>query len=1067
MFRRLTRSAIVLAVLVAAYNAYALLAVPLMEPSLELVEKRRVGRGELDRIASSPSQYQQLLSNYFPQDHWSQTRPPKVIASATEQAMLVFDDFTRRAREGATSEQPSTTLVDIDRIALLVFPTPPREGILPPRDAIVLEAPGGAHLEFDDFRPEIGRIGQILRGEFPGPIHIHSDMNQPTPDDDLIIQTADLHMNTKLMYTSAPVRFQMGQNTGGGTELEIRFLADEHNKPGDPGLKIAGIDSLEIRRDVKIRLELDTSRLLPGGKDADANAGRDKKLSPYEAAPAVRVTDASALATTPPPAKPPVEVTCTGPFTFDFVRHVASLDRDVELRQIKPNGPSNQVMCARLDIHFAPKLPPSGAPQPAAADPDESQRALGQLEPVAVVAEGHPVVVTSSEQHAQARGDRIQIALRDQRVRISGGSDAMLVFGSNAIQAPIIDYQHPARDEATAIGRFRATGPGSLRYVVDEKKPNEVLQAQWLTSVQLGREKGQPVLALDGRPKISFASSGSLTADQIRMYLRELEGKGTEGLTIGGSKKGDAETTLRLAPDRLLATGRVEVAAPQFTGRTQQLSTVFRIAGPDSDHKPDEPGTTNRAKPLSPASGEPTQTYNIDSDQMRLDVLLKGQSAVPTSLECAGHIVLREALLSPTNQQPLEIRGGHLTATQLDTKSPHITLRGAAPGQAAGAAQALLAGRGMTMQVDAVEADGGSARVWSDGPGKATLLVARNLQGQAAATPMPMDVIWQKGFRFDGQTITFSDGVVVSGMDSTLHCDQLAAKLATKLQPGQPLSQVNMNPSEIECTGRVTIENITRDAGGVTSRAHMQLARLSLNQQTGAIGGTGPGIIRATRFGTGMDLIPRQPGGGQAATSPAVPASAAGNKLHFLRVDFHSGLDGNMYVRELTFRNRIRAVYGPVDSWEHELDLARPETLTPDSMTLSCDDLRLNEDPLAARTVAAAPSDADKQPVGPIQMQAKGNVRIAGQIPSQGEFTVQADRASYEQLKDAFILEGDTRTPAKLWRRNATGQNSPPLEARKIRYSRATNEAKVDGIQYFEITPQDLEHARRPKEPPK
>ena len=122
--------------------------------------------------------------------------------------------------------------MDIERIALLIFPTPPREGITPPQDAIILEAPQGAHLEFDDFRPEVGRIGQITRGEFPGPIRIHSDMNDPGPEDDLLIETADVQMNTKLMYTSAPVQFRMGKNVGGGQELEIRFLADDHVKAG-------------------------------------------------------------------------------------------------------------------------------------------------------------------------------------------------------------------------------------------------------------------------------------------------------------------------------------------------------------------------------------------------------------------------------------------------------------------------------------------------------------------------------------------------------------------------------------------------------------------------------------------------------------------------------------------------------------------------------------------------------------------------------------------------------------------------------------------------------------------
>ena len=46
-----------------------------------------------------------------------------------------------------------------------------------------------------------------MRGEFPGLIHIHSDMNAPGPEDHLLIETADMKMNTKLMYTTAPRHF--------------------------------------------------------------------------------------------------------------------------------------------------------------------------------------------------------------------------------------------------------------------------------------------------------------------------------------------------------------------------------------------------------------------------------------------------------------------------------------------------------------------------------------------------------------------------------------------------------------------------------------------------------------------------------------------------------------------------------------------------------------------------------------------------------------------------------------------------------------------------------------------
>src|SRR4029079_1692404 len=211
----------------------------------------------------SVSKYQRLLSNYFPIGHWTQVRPPKIFANGTETTMLVIDDYTRRP---AGADDDKSTLVNIKRFAMLMFPTPPHGDVAAPRDAVVLEAQQGARLLFDGFHPELGRIGQITRGEFPGPIVIRSDMHETGPADDLLVETSDLQMNTKLLYTAAPVRFRMGQTVGGGRELEVRFLPDEHSASKDSGLKIAGFDSLEIRREVRMRTQLDTASLLPGGE---------------------------------------------------------------------------------------------------------------------------------------------------------------------------------------------------------------------------------------------------------------------------------------------------------------------------------------------------------------------------------------------------------------------------------------------------------------------------------------------------------------------------------------------------------------------------------------------------------------------------------------------------------------------------------------------------------------------------------------------------------------------------------------------------------------------------------
>src|SRR3954447_2508575 len=463
MFRRILRSTIVLVALIAAYQAYVLFAVPQMEPSLEIQQQRLSSEEQRNRAVKAVTKYQRLLSSYFPKGHWTQTRPPKVFASSTEQAMLIIDDYTRTP--APTAENPQATQVDIKQFAMLFFPTPPHEGVTAPRDAIVIETMQGAHLIFDQFHPEMGKIGQITHGEFPGPVVIRSDEQEPGPEDDLLIETSDLRMNTKLLYTDAPVRFRMGQNIGGGRELEIRFLADEHAQSKDAALRTAGFDTLEIRRDVRMRLQLDTASLLPGAK-------KDAPPRSPQQTPAVQVNDSKAAAQPP---KPPVDVTCNGPFTFDFVRYVASVDRDVLVRQLNPEGPCDQLTCNQLDIHFAPKIDPDAKPEPVLVDPGKrEQRDLGHLEAVAIVAQGHPAVAVSPARKSEARGDRIQIALREQRLRIEGGTDAFVRNDTNILRGPVIDYESPEPASQTQIGRFRATGPGSLHYVAQPDKPDQV-----------------------------------------------------------------------------------------------------------------------------------------------------------------------------------------------------------------------------------------------------------------------------------------------------------------------------------------------------------------------------------------------------------------------------------------------------------------------------------------------------------------------------------------------------------------------------------------------------------------
>ena len=111
MIKRILRSLITFAAIVAVYQAYVLMAVPWMEPPLVAKKIAPSSPEEHDLANQAPNKYQRLLANYFPADHWSQARLPKVIASSNEQAMLVMDDYDRH-NDGR---------VEIERFALLVL----------------------------------------------------------------------------------------------------------------------------------------------------------------------------------------------------------------------------------------------------------------------------------------------------------------------------------------------------------------------------------------------------------------------------------------------------------------------------------------------------------------------------------------------------------------------------------------------------------------------------------------------------------------------------------------------------------------------------------------------------------------------------------------------------------------------------------------------------------------------------------------------------------------------------------------------------------------------------------
>jgi lipopolysaccharide export system protein LptA len=1013
MITRLLRSTISLAAIVVVYQLYALLVVPCLEPALTVQQQQASTAAEQQMGRRLADKYQQLLANYFPPAHWSQTRPPKVIKSG--HGMLVIDDYHQ--------EKPGQ--IELSHFALLFFPSPVEEGQPAPTDVIIVEAPSGAAITFDEnFNPASGRLGRIVSGELNGLVTIRSDMRQPGPADDLFIQTGKLRLNSKgLLETSEQVEFRLGSHRGRGRQLEIQLLDEEQTGEASTGVQFSGIEAIRVRQNVYFQLGTASGKLVPGD-----------------------TTDQ------------PVEITCTGPFEFQLVGdqqdYVARFQDNVEVWQFNPKGPSDQMTCKQLNVQFAPKQIP-GFARP--IQTGERQRAeFSRLEPYALEATGSPVIMLSPQRNFEARSARMRLTIPEQKISLDG--DVQLRSDQSVVRAPAIVYTHPASEAGTQIGAFRAQGAGNLSFVPNPEQPNDLLTVAWQDSVQLVRQEGEPVLWLQGRPRLAMQGRGQLVADEIKVYLREIapdEPTASMASSLSGhdqekiADEPQKQDTTTVRPDRLLALGNVMFDSPQLAGQTHELSTWFRYEIPQQADL--QQSGSSRFDLANPAQAE--EGYAIQADRLRLEIVVQGRRAEPANLFCDGNVVFRETRTRDPSAAPLVLYGQRLTLEDMSHGATRVAVLGSDANGGQPARLAEMTARGVTLMSRAVYLDEARNHAWIEGAGEAHLKLAEDLQGRPTETPYPLAIRWEKGLNFDGRKVQLSGDVFAEGPEDWLRCDQLVGTLSRPVDFGTKADQTSLELSELDCQGHVVFDHRTRDAGGPTSHERLQLAQLAINQKSGQIRGRGPGWVRSVHYGEELQptMKPR----------PDAAAISGGPRLHFLRVNFQNGVTGNLHQRQLAFLGRVRTVYGPVDAWEQELDLRHPEQLPPSAVTLRCAELAVNEDLTVQQKSVTSANPETKFPLGglgqgqfgPVELLASGDVTIEGTTDQQQRFKAIAGRASFNQFKDVFVLEGDGNSSATIYLWRGTGTAPQQSSARKITYWRTSGEIHAQDIRSIDLTP--------------
>ncbi len=552
MISRLLQVGTSFAIVLVAYGAYSLLAVPLIEPPAA----PPADPAKLADVSPLPASQQALdeLKVLFPPGSWELKDP---ILLESDRVKLLAQNY-QSLGNGWVDLTP-LTMVLLSEDSGGESASAVRERI---RHATVLQVPEGARLRFaQGIDLARSRIGRPTKGKLRGAVTVRRRGKLPGPEDDLLVRTRDVQLSEQRIWTSQNVDFRWGPNQGRGRDLEIKLLPRDGPpkgnsvNPNDANPNIGGIEQIEVRHVERFHMELGqvgagTQPVSPGGPAAAHRPG-PAAAPPGGRRPGARHALGGGQRTCPgrgylPRAVPLQSGRAAGDVQGSGRRAAAAARRarrPAELRAavdlLCAVGQRGCTGCGRAgDAATARRRP--GAPTAAAGGPRHARHLL-------LPHRQDPGPWRTA--HVQPPVGRSLLARRPRGATVPGGP-------GNPCPQPAA-YTPGA---AGHVGRLLATGPGWLRGPMADR-PGELVEARWTDRLELRPQGAQQVISLTGGARLITSAMGRLDAREIHFWLFELP-------AAAGSQS-------QLQPDRLSAHGAVRVESPQVSGAVDQLEIWF------------------------------------------------------------------------------------------------------------------------------------------------------------------------------------------------------------------------------------------------------------------------------------------------------------------------------------------------------------------------------------------------------------------------------------------------------------------------------------------------------------
>lgn len=962
-----------------AFGLYQVLLVPLFEPTFEPVAKPfdALPAGSVSKLTHKN------YARFFPAGAWERDKP-KVLR--TPHGSLLFQDY-RTGANGRLNLHPVTMIVEVESSAA--------EGQTDTDSRwLVMQAPEGAELQFQRALSLMStKAGKLLGGRLRGEVTLWSPPSQPGGNNDLFVRTQNLRITLDRIWTTAAVEFRFGPNAGTGREL----LLDFDNTGGVEGhLELGKLRTLELIHLDQLQIELPKTGKPP-------------------------------LATTHPPRDQPPEsqathlqLRCQGPLLFDFLRQTASLEEDVQVTHFADSGATDRLFCQQLKAFF------ESSPVEQSEKQTQTPR-RGMVKKI--VALGTPVTLEAHTADARVRCEKLAYDLTRRTLQLEDSRLVELEHDNHAVTAPQIEYE--LGEQPRLLGRLRAGGGGHFR---EHDQGKVTLQADWTEELRLEPQGNSHVLSLSGGARLESSEEGSLSANQIHAWLRQTASSPTED--------GQPEKP-RIQLEKMLATGSVQLKSRQMLANVERLEVwLDDLTSTTPPSKPTTSATPSSAPKVprdAPADSSPSpkRTFRLTSRTAQLHFVRDQQQTKLENASLDGNVELVE-LRNPANTgAPITLAGSHLELTAGGSNNPKLMLVGSpvftgdVPAAPADERLARIAAEGVTLTGQTIQMHQGTNQLWVNGAGRIT--AQPDSKNKASG---PLELQWTGHLAFDGQTAAARGQVVIQGKqiqttgdfnDFVAHGEDVRVTLAEKLDFSQPDQQRSVHYQQLFFVGPSVLENRTFNKAALQqSHERLEVSNLSLQGATGELRADGPGWLSSVRYN-------RDPLQSDRARSIETSSHA---ELFYLDVRFAREMTGNLDYREITFKQQVQAVYGPVAQWGNQVSAeqivsrARPGgVLHSDQLTVA--DLR------------------DEQSPG-VEMLARGNIRVEGQEQS-GFFTATGHALKYAHHKDLLILEGTGRTFAVLTRQQRIGAEPQTTRLERIVYQPRTNLLNLEGVQSVDL----------------